>query len=321
MLREDVTSDRPKQTPVTSHTAASGSMLYRREAAALPPPRRRAGRLPRGRHGTAARAAALEAALASRVGAAGGGAVGPLPARAARPAAAWRLRGPPAPPYTPAWFAEVMAGFCRDVCGPRPLVGGHDAGALILLRAVVTRQLTPGGARADAELDAPSPRARAARADRESGVRGRRRARARPGRLARRAARVPADGRRATSPPAATPPRATSSATRSPGSAATPTAPGVGTRRATWPTDAQGDLLDAYAAASRRRRCSCGPTRTACTRSRSPRRRSTCSRDAQLRVLAGTGFLMAYDNPVGVARELKAFLRVTACPLRFWRDV
>ena len=29
--------------------------------------------------------------------------------------------------------------------------------------------------------------------------------------------------------------------------------------------------------------------------------------DAQLRVLPGTGFLMAYDDPVGVARELVAF--------------
>ena len=45
---------------------------------------------------------------------------------------------------TPAWMAEVMAGFCRETCGPRPLVGGHEAGAQLLLRAVVTRQLTPG---------------------------------------------------------------------------------------------------------------------------------------------------------------------------------
>ena len=29
--------------------------------------------------------------------------------------------------------------------------------------------------------------------------------------------------------------------------------------------------------------------------------------DAQLRTLPGTGFLMAYDDPVGVARELIAF--------------
>src|ERR671936_347176 len=31
--------------------------------------------------------------------------------------------------------------------------------------------------------------------------------------------------------------------------------------------------------------------------------------DGQLRVLDGTGFLMAYDDPVGVVRELVAFLR------------
>ncbi|MBW3652842.1 MAG: alpha/beta hydrolase, partial [Actinobacteria bacterium] len=29
--------------------------------------------------------------------------------------------------------------------------------------------------------------------------------------------------------------------------------------------------------------------------------------DAQLRVLPGTGFLIAYDDPVGAARELTAF--------------
>jgi len=29
--------------------------------------------------------------------------------------------------------------------------------------------------------------------------------------------------------------------------------------------------------------------------------------DAQLRVLPGTGFLMAYDDPVGLAREIAAF--------------
>ena len=31
--------------------------------------------------------------------------------------------------------------------------------------------------------------------------------------------------------------------------------------------------------------------------------------DAELRVLSRTGFLMAYDDPVGVARELAAFCR------------
>ena len=35
----------------------------------------------------------------------------------------------PRHPYSPDWLAEVMAGFCRETCGPRPLVGGHDARA------------------------------------------------------------------------------------------------------------------------------------------------------------------------------------------------
>jgi pimeloyl-ACP methyl ester carboxylesterase len=30
--------------------------------------------------------------------------------------------------------------------------------------------------------------------------------------------------------------------------------------------------------------------------------------DAQLRVLPGTGFLMAYDDPVGLAREIAAWV-------------
>ncbi|MCP9490414.1 MAG: hypothetical protein MSC31_11140 [Solirubrobacteraceae bacterium MAG38_C4-C5] len=46
--------------------------------------------------------------------------------------------------------------------------------------------------------------------------------------------------------------------------------------------------------------------RTATTRWPPPRRRCLLP-DAQLRVFQGTGFLLAYDDPVGVARELKAF--------------
>src|SRR6476661_449168 len=41
----------------------------------------------------------------------------------------------PRHPYTPEWFCEVLAGFLQDACGPRPLVGGHGAGALLALRA------------------------------------------------------------------------------------------------------------------------------------------------------------------------------------------
>jgi len=49
----------------------------------------------------------------------------------------------PRHPYTLDWLAEVMAAFCRETCGAHPLVGGHGAGAEILLRAVSTGQLQP----------------------------------------------------------------------------------------------------------------------------------------------------------------------------------
>ena len=43
---------------------------------------------------------------------------------------------------TPDWLADLIAGFIRDTCGPRPLVGGHENGALLLLRAVLSGRLT-----------------------------------------------------------------------------------------------------------------------------------------------------------------------------------
>jgi len=49
----------------------------------------------------------------------------------------------PRHPYTIDWFAEVISGFAADVLGPRPLIGGHDAGAEILLQAVAAGQLRP----------------------------------------------------------------------------------------------------------------------------------------------------------------------------------
>ena len=56
-------------------------------------------------------------------------------------------------PYTPAWLTEVLAGFLHDTCGPRPVVAGHDVGALLALRAVAAGSVEPA-AGADAELHA-----------------------------------------------------------------------------------------------------------------------------------------------------------------------
>ncbi len=50
----------------------------------------------------------------------------------------------PRHPYTPEWLVEVMSGFCAEVAGPRPLVAGHDLGAEIALMAVCEGRLTPG---------------------------------------------------------------------------------------------------------------------------------------------------------------------------------
>ena len=49
----------------------------------------------------------------------------------------------PRHPYSPDWFAEVIAGFCREVGGPRAIVAGHDIGAELALRAVATGRLEP----------------------------------------------------------------------------------------------------------------------------------------------------------------------------------
>src|SRR5271155_3085672 len=46
-------------------------------------------------------------------------------------------------PYTLDWFAEVLGGFAAEVLGPRPLLAGHDAGAEILLHAVLSGRTHP----------------------------------------------------------------------------------------------------------------------------------------------------------------------------------
>jgi pimeloyl-ACP methyl ester carboxylesterase len=50
----------------------------------------------------------------------------------------------PRHPYSPDWFAEVIAGFSADVLGPRPLIGGRGLGAEILLHAVARGGVEPG---------------------------------------------------------------------------------------------------------------------------------------------------------------------------------
>jgi len=73
-----------------------------------------------------------------------------------------------------------------------------------------------------------------------------------------------------------------------------------------WPTGAQTDLLDAY-------RLIEAPTLLLWADEDRMHPLAIAEEaldvlpDAMLRVLPGTGFLMAYDDPVGLARELAAF--------------
>lgn len=214
----------------------------------------------------------------------------------------------PRHPYTLDWYAEVMAAFCRDAGGPRPLVAGHGAGAEILLRAVSTGQLRPGRLilmpnrlHREAPADGTERLIRALAGGASAPVLDR--ALTHAVRLAVR----PERGMRLTArgnPAARDLVRHALSDVG--GNANLARAWSRAVRR--WPRGAQLDLLDAYPRIE---------TRTlllwADEDARHPLRTAEEALDllpdAQLRVLPGTGFLIAYDDPVGVARELVAFCR------------
>jgi len=212
----------------------------------------------------------------------------------------------PRHPYTIDWFAEVIAGFAAEVLGPRPLLAGHASGAEIILRAV-----SDGGVRPARLVLMPNrlhaPPARA----------GQRRL----FRLAARSAAIPGvDGLISYGARAVfTPDRGLAlSARGNPAAAdlvrhAFADMPGNSSLTRSWakcvrawPWGPQTQLLELY------------------PRLQMPVLLLWADHDAmhpiapaeealsllphgQLRVLQSTGFLMAYDDPVGLARELAAF--------------
>ena len=212
----------------------------------------------------------------------------------------------PAHSYSPDWLAEVIAGFCRETAGPRPLVGGHDAGAQLLLRAIAAGRLSPGRlVLMSSPLHRRPARERTARrvrvAARAAVEAGLDRAVAYGARLAFRpeaGERLTADG----NPAARDLVRHAFAGMRGNGNRAR------GWARAlhAWPVGDQVDLLDAYGRIG-------APTLLLWADRDRLHPVSIAEEalelidDAQLRVLPGTGFLMAYDDPVGMARELAAF--------------
>lgn len=212
----------------------------------------------------------------------------------------------PRHPYSPDWLADVISGFCVEAGGPRCMVAGHDLGAELALLAVTTGRLdvarlvlTPNRLHRRDEFGAQRAAWRTAC-----------RLGALPGldRLLAHGAKVvfrPSVGERLTVQ--------NNQAARDLIRHAFADVGGNGNRARSWakfarrwPVEAQTQLLDAYPhmlmpvlllwAED-------DPTH--------PLEAATEALDllpnAQLRTLGDTGFLIAYDDPVGVARELISF--------------
>ena len=212
----------------------------------------------------------------------------------------------PSHPYTQEWTVELIAGFLRDTCGPRPLVGGHELGAQLLLRAVASGQLHPGRlVLMSSQLHRRSERARGERAVRTAlrlaAVPGLDRLLARTAPLAFR----PGLGERLTA--------RSNPAARDLVRSAFADLPGNGNRARSWskaarrwPSGAATDLHDAYRLVQ--------PPLLLLWADKDPYHPAEIAEEAlreldgaQMRILDSTGFLMAYDDPVGLARELAAF--------------
>jgi pimeloyl-ACP methyl ester carboxylesterase len=209
-------------------------------------------------------------------------------------------------PYTLDWFAEVLGGFAAEVLGPRPLLAGHGAGAEVLLQAVLSERIRPSRlVLMPNRMHAPPAQAPLRTA----------------WRLTTRLAAVPgldrllAAGARA----AFTPERGMHLSARGNPAAAdlvrhafadvsgnSSLARSWAKCARSWPRGAQTQLLEAYPWlempvlllwADRDRLHPLASAEEALALL--PR--------GQLRVLESVGFLMAYDDPVGLARELTAF--------------
>lgn len=211
-------------------------------------------------------------------------------------------------PYSPEWLVDVLAGFCAEAAGPNPIVAGHGAGAELLLDAVGAGRLTP-------RLIVLMP----SRLHRPSSDRRRMAL----WRLACRFAVVPGLDRALSHIVArAVPPTAADRLTvqRDPaardllrhafadvaGNANRARSWGRVARQ--WPKGPRRELLDLY------------PRITvpvlllwadadALHPVEAAQEALDVLPDAQLRVLAGCGHLLTYDDPVGVAREISAFCR------------
>ena len=213
----------------------------------------------------------------------------------------------PRHPYTVDWLADVMAGFAADVLGPRPLVGGHELGTEVLLRAVSRRDLRPARlvlmpARLHRPLENPGFWRAWRMAARAGALPGVDRAAGHGAKLALRPDRGLALSARRN--PAAR--DLVRHALADVGGNANLARSWARFARR-WPVPGQRlEVLDELAALDVRTLLLWAdedPLHPLAVAEEA----LDLLPDGQLRVLPGTGFLMAYDDPVGLARELGAF--------------
>ncbi len=212
----------------------------------------------------------------------------------------------PCHPYSLDWYADVMSAFCEEAGGPAAMLGGHGMGAEIALHATATRRLRPPRlVLMPGRLHRPPPDRRVRQA----------------WSLAARAGAVPGLGRLAThAARAALRPSLGEqlSARRNPAAqdlvrhALADVGGNADLGRAwarharSWPAGTRAEVRDTlpalrlpvlllWADADRRHPLAEAEEAIALLP------------DGQLRVLPRTGYLIAYDDPVGLARELIAF--------------
>jgi pimeloyl-ACP methyl ester carboxylesterase len=212
----------------------------------------------------------------------------------------------PRHPYSPDWLAEVIAGFCTETGGPRVMLAGHDLGAELALLATSSGRLEPSRLvlmpnRLHRRDEFVAKRAAWRAACRMAALPGLDRVLAHGAKLVFHPSvgeRLSVQGNRAA---------------RDLIRHAFADVGGNGNRARSWakfarrwPVEAQRQLLDAYPAMTMPVLLLWAEEDDA-----HPLEAATEALDllpnAQLRTLPGTGFLIAYDDPVAVARELIAF--------------
>jgi pimeloyl-ACP methyl ester carboxylesterase len=212
----------------------------------------------------------------------------------------------PKHPYTPEWLTGLLGAFLHDACGPNPFVAGHDIGAVLALRAVAAGSLQPAKlVLMSSALHRPPRRTTAEKLGRAvmgaAAIPGCDRLLSHAGALAIRPTR--GDRLSVTKAPAARD-LVRHAVMDLGGNANRARSWAKAAKR--WPDGAQRDLLDVYRKLDL-------PVLLLWADEDDAHPLATAEEaldllpDGQLRVLPRTGFLVAYDDPIGLVRELIAF--------------